>query len=101
LYLISGYDISLAPGAKHVKISGVNIALTTGNETIYPYWQVADKKHANMDDLLEAGETFLITMRTPRLGPREPFTLMIIPNTGKPYITSHILPAKIGLDVLF
>ena len=37
------YDLSLAAGAKPVNMSEVMIALTMGNETINPYWVIADK----------------------------------------------------------
>jgi hypothetical protein len=95
------YDIFLAAGAKQVNMSNVLITLTMRNETIYPYWEIADKEQANTDNILESGETFFITMRTPNLGPGRTFTLMVIPETGQPYTTSQTLPAKIGLDVLF
>lgn len=95
------YDISLAAGGKKVNMSNALITLTTGNETINPYWEIVDKKQANTDNILESGETFFITVRTPNLGPGRTFTLMIIPGTGQPYTTSQTLPAKIGLDVIF
>jgi hypothetical protein len=95
------YDLSLATGAKPVNMSGVMITLTAGEQTIDPYWEIADKKQANTDDILESGETFFITMRTPRLGPGDTFTLTIVPETGQLFTVTHTLPQNVGLDVRF
>ncbi|MCX6698753.1 MAG: PEGA domain-containing protein [Methanomicrobiales archaeon] len=95
------YDISLAPGAKTTNMSEAMITLTVGDDTINPYWVIADKKQANTNDLLESDETFFITMRTPRLGPNDIFTLTISPRTGQFFTVSHTLPEKVGLDVKF
>lgn len=95
------YDISLAPGAEPVNMSNTIISLTVGNTTINPYWEIDDKKQANTNDLLESDETFFITMRTPRLGPRDTFTLIVAPEIGQNFTVTHTLPKIIGLDVLF
>ena len=95
------YDITLAPGAKPTNMSEAMITLTVGDETINPYWVIADKKQANTNDLLESDETFFITMRTPRLGPNDSFTLTITPRMGQIFSVTHTMPEKVGLDVRF
>jgi len=95
------YDLSLAPGAKPVNMSGVTITFTSGDETINPYWEIADKKQANTDNMLESDETFSITMRTPRLGPGDPFIITFVSGTGQIFKVTRITPGNIGLDVLF
>jgi len=95
------YDISLAPGAKPTNMSEAMITLTVGDETINPYWVIADKKQANTNDLLESDETFFITMRTPRLGPNDSFTLTVTSRLGQIFSVTHTLPEKVGLDVRF
>ncbi len=95
------YDLSLAPGAKRVNISDVMIGLKIGNTTINPYWEITDKKQANTNDILEPDEKFLVTMRTPRLGPENTFTLTVASGTGQVFIATHTLPKNIGLDVQF
>ena len=54
-----------------------------------------------MDNTLESDETFFITMRTPRLGQGDTFTLTVIPETGQVFTVTHTLPQNIGLDVRF
>jgi len=95
------YDIALARGAKPTNMSEAMITLTAGDETINPYWVIADKKQANTNDLLESDETFFITMRTPRLGPNDTFTLTVTPRLGQIFSVTHTMPEKVGLDVRF
>jgi hypothetical protein len=95
------YDISLASGAKPVNMSEARINLKTGSEIISPYWQIADKNQANTDNILETGEVFSITMRTPRLGQGDSFTLTIFPETGEPFTITQTMPGTVGLDVRF
>ncbi|MDD1718922.1 MAG: PEGA domain-containing protein [Methanoregulaceae archaeon] len=95
------FNLGLAQ-ATPVDMNATAMTFTTQAGTISPYWTITDKRYSNSDNnLLEAGEVFLISMSTPHVGPGETFTLTITPPGGEALVVTKTVPSFIGVYVKF
>jgi hypothetical protein len=84
-----------------VDMNETRMTFSSGGTTTIPYWEITDRRYANLDNLLETGEVFEIRMSVPHVYPGNTFTITIIPPEGDQLVITRTAPPTIGVSVKF
>jgi hypothetical protein len=93
------FDLGSA-GIDPVDMNQTTITIRFNGTTITPYWSITDRRYANIDNILESGEIFLISMNIPRMDPGTRFDLIIAPLSGNTLTVTRTVPSHIDFITL-
>jgi hypothetical protein len=91
------FDLGSA-GIDPVDMNQTSITIRFNGTTITPYWSITDRRYANINNILESGEIFIISMNIPRMDRDTRFDLLIVPPSGNALTVTRTVPSHIDFN---